>query len=149
MSTETNFDIPLVISVIALGLTVAVSIKEVVNLRDSRQKLRDDALEVLKELDHIINDANIHEDEGVYETDLSLKSYFQRNQVKIQTLANGLQERQTPLYPKDKTLPQLGELFEWMLRDFYCIHREEEERIRVWSQNIPDYYKRRNAIIVK
>ena len=141
--------IALVFSVCVSALAVGNMVRASINAISAQRQLRDEAENVLKDIDRIINDTNVYSEEEVYEVDLSLKSYFDENRVKIQDLANRLQKRQPALSHKDRSLPKLGALLEWVIRDFYHVDQEEEERIRIWSQNVPNYHQRKNDIIIK
>ena len=145
-------DLATIALIISLGMSALVALNMIrmfVNAKDAQRQLRKDAEDVLKNIDRIINDTNTYSDEEVYEVDLSLKSYFDENRVKIQDLANKLQARQPALSFKDRTLPELGKLLEWVIRDFYHADQDEEERIRIWSQNVPNYHQRKNDIIIR
>lgn len=146
MKVET---IVLIISICVSSVAIGNMARMAINAKYAQRQLRKDAEDVLRDIDRIINDTNAYSDEEIYEVDLSLKSYFDENRVKIQELANRLQARQPALSFKDPSLPKLGKLLEWVLRDFYHINQEEEERIRIWSQNIQNYHQRKNDIIAR
>ena len=139
-------EIMFALSISAFAITVLSQIRGLVHIRRKRKEMLEDACRIFGDLEVILNDVNSNDSEELYEVDLSLKSYFDDNEVKMQDLANRLHERQPWLYPKDQILPKIGDLLEWLIRDFYYMRQEEEERIRIWSRNIPEFHEKKSGI---
>ena len=57
-------------------------------------------------------------------------------------MASKLTAPQVWYFPKNQGLTDTGEMFEWLIRDFYDSTSDEEERIRIWSQNIPSFHSK-------
>ena len=134
------------LSISAFTITILSQIRGLAHIRRKRKEMLEDSRIIFGDLEVILNDVNSNDNEELYEVDLSLKSYFDDNEVKMQDLANRLHERQPWLYPKDQTLPKIGDLLEWLIRDFYYMRQEEEERIRIWSRNIQAFHEKKSGI---
>ena len=136
----------LIISILALSVTLAVTfITTTIHMRRATNKVNgmlDESEMLCMDLIAILKEYDSHNVEEEYEVDLSLKSYFNDNSVKILYLAKQLKEPQ-PWYIKNgKSLPKIGDLLVWLVENFYEPNSEEEERIRVWSQNTKQFFNK-------
>ena len=104
----------------------------------------DETHEICRDLKAMLNDVNLSDgSEERYEVDLSLRSYFGDNRQKIQRVAEKLREVRTGfLSRKDKKMNAFGEFLEWTVNEFYRYDYDEEERIRIWSQNVPEFHSK-------
>ena len=100
--------------------------------------------EICRDLKAMLNDVNLSDgSEERYEVDLSLRSYFGDNRQKIQRVAEKLRGARTGvLHKRDEKMNAFGEFLEWTVNEFYRYDYEEEERIRIWSQNIPEFHSK-------
>ena len=134
------------LSVSAFTIMVLSQVHGFVDTRRRKRQMLEDSSGVFGDLDAIIGDVSSNGGEELYEVDLSLKSYFDDNEVRMQDLANRLHEGLPWPYPKDQTLSMSGDLLEWLMCDFYRSRREEEERIRIWSRNIRKFHEKKSGI---
>ena len=104
----------------------------------------DETRDICQDLKAILNDVNLSDgSEERYEVDLSLRSYFGDNRQKIQRVAEKLREARTGvLHKRDKKMNAFGEFLEWTVNEFYRYDYDEEERIRIWSQNVPEFHSK-------
>ncbi len=133
----------LLISITALVVTIVIAIGQIYlklySIRKTQNEMKEDALMFCRDLKRILTDFDKDNEEERYEVDLSLKSYFNDNTVKIRSLSERLSEHQS-WYSKKPELKITSELLEWIIEDFYDNYSDEEERIRIWSQNIPAFH---------
>jgi len=131
---------------IALALSITAIIIPIVfklyNVKKTRDIMKHDAEMLCRDLKRILTDFDKDNEEELYEIDLSLTSYFKDNSLRIQELSIKLTQEQPWYYPKNNDLLIIGRMLEWMIRDFYNIVSEEEERIRIWSQNVPSFHSK-------
>ena len=110
----------------------------------------DEGLELLKEIDAILNDINLDDEDLLVAIDMSLMDYFNKHKSRIVFLSKELQERRTlPFNLMGKKYILLGSLLDWMFTRFYDAYQEDEERIRVWTNNVKEYRERRNNLVHK
>ena len=104
----------------------------------------DETHDICRDLKAILNDVNLSDgSEERYEVDLSLRSYFGNNRQKIQRVAEKLRGARTGvLHKRDEKMNAFGEFLEWTVNEFYRYDYEEEERIRIWSQNVPEFHSK-------
>ena len=138
---ETALSISIIALVTMFVITITQLILKVYSIKKSRDMMLDEAEMLCRDLKRILTDCDKNNEEELYEIDLSLTSYFKDNSLKLESLADRLSKSQVWYY-KNPILEQIGELLEWLLRDFYDGVSEEEERIRVWSQNIPKFHSK-------
>lgn len=138
MSSEGQLAIGL--SIIAIIAMVVISVVQIIfkiyNIKKIRDEMLDESEILCRDLKRILTDYDQDDEEERYEIDLSLISYFKDNSLKLESLARRLTEHQAWYY-RNPHLKQIGELLYWVINEFYDSTSDEEERIRIWSQNIP------------
>ena len=139
-----------ILSITAFTITIA----NLIYIHQKRTQIRKDVIKdinmICMDLKTILNDVelgsdpnNAYDPEEAYEVDASLMSYFDDNMAKIQQLIIRLQDVRTGfLSKKDEKLSEFGDLLSWTINVFYRRQYEEDERIRIWSKNIPEFHKK-------
>ena len=141
---------PIYSIIASAGISAAITatsliILHVMKIYNKKKNLLDDGELICKDLHTILSRDVISDDEDeMYEVDLSLKSYFVDNNVKLQNLANEFYNFRTLFGRKDNTMNSIGGLFEWLIHNFYNINFEEEERIRIWAKNTTNFFNMYN-----
>lgn len=134
-------NVPDIVAIVALLLSLFAVVAQIIKSHTSREQMRNDVNDLLKELDLILNGIELDDKDMLYDVDMSLRGYFEKHGPKIKGLAEQLHNSRTLLYRKNKSYRLHGEFLEWLITKFYESDQEEEERIRVWSNNIPRYKK--------
>ena len=131
-------------AVTAFSITVGKLFYDYRRYKGSKEDALDETHEICRDLKAILNDVNLSDgSEERYEVDLSLRSYFGDNRQKIQRVAEKLREARTGFFSRrDKKMNAFGEFLEWTVNEFYRYDYEEEERIRIWSQNVPEFHSK-------
>ena len=129
-----------ILAVIAFGMTVFHFTKDIFDQRRRNESLRNDAIILCNDLKSILTGINDDDDEEVYEIDLSLETYFDNNAIRIQDIITESRKPQKLFTRKDKKLVALVKLLEWLMNEFHSKVSDEEERIRIWSKNIPEFH---------
>lgn len=101
-----------------------------------------------KNLKSILDDVNPNNEEELYDIDSLLQTYFQENSVEIQRLINEINDRPLYLNVKRIDFKKTTDFLKWLF-EFYAIGQQEEERIRIWSQNIDNFHTRLNESVLK
>lgn len=114
-----------------------------------KKQLYNQGIKLLEDMDLILNDADLDNSDLLYEIDLSLMDYYKTNNADIIYVANKLRDIRTPLFrSEDEMCKSLGEFLDWMMRDFYEMNQDDEdERIRVWANNVKTYRKRKHGLM--
>ena len=128
-----------IVAIVALGVSLAVVAAQIIKIQTNRKQMRNDVNDLLKEMDLILNDIDLDDKDALYDIDMSLRGYYEKHGSKIEGLVDQLHKSRTLFYRKDKSSRSHGEFLEWLMTKFYESNQEEEERIRVWSKNIPRY----------
>ena len=128
----------------AFSITVGKLFYDYRRYKSGKEDALDETHEICRDLKAILNDVNLSDgSEERYEVDLSLRSYFGDNRQKIQRVAEKLREARTGFFSRrDKKMNAFGEFLEWTVNEFYRYDYEEEERIRIWSQNVPEFHSK-------
>ena len=136
--TEASFLLSTIVLIIVIVQTGFSRYK----IKKTQDMLAADAEMLCRDLEAILTDFDKDNQEELYEIDLSLRSYFNDNSLTLRDLANKLTVRQVWWGSKNEQLIVIGEMLEWLIKDFYDGISDEEERIRVWSQNVPDFHSK-------
>ncbi len=133
------------LSVIAIVCMIAISTLQLMfkfyNIKKERDVMISEAKILCMDLKRILTDCDKDNEEEIYEIELSLASYFKDNSLRLKLLADKLAESQ-PWYYKNSELKYIGKLLDWLISDFYDATSDEEERIRIWSQNVQGFHIR-------
>lgn len=130
---------------LALLVLVWSLVFKIHHIKSERKKLHQESKHILYELKTILQDAYTDDEELLYEIDLSLGRYYGKNSACLISLHSRIQDRGNPWYYRDKkklTLDDIADLLLWVAKDIYYPDYEEEERIRIWSQNVPEFFRR-------
>ena len=135
--------ISLILSIFASIIVIFQLINSLLKIRAERKYFYDESKNLTYRLKSILQDCNVDNSEELYEFDLSLSSYFNDWNNDLLSLSNSIKSHSQPwYYPKDKNLDNVSNLLIWISIEFYHPNDEEDERIRIWSQNISDFNKK-------
>ena len=124
--------------IFAIGIPLSLHVATV--YKNKHDMIRDAKI-FCGDIHTILVDFNADNEDEEYDVDSSLRSYFNNKNTKLQNLADDLRKRNSYFGRTDQTLYSVGELLEWLIRDFYVLNYEEDERIRIWSQNRQHFFE--------
>ncbi len=128
------FSLALVVASIIISFTL-----KIISIKKSNGEMLTGASILCKELDEIVNSLDTNDVDECYEAELSLRSYFHDNKSEFVDLIYKLKNHRSFFYRKNKSLLKISKLLEWIMNEFYLHEEEEDERIRIWSQNVDTF----------
>lgn len=134
----------IILSSTAIVITISKLLYDINKSKQENKDIWNRTDVVCKKLKEILNDVDLSEDsEEPYEVDLSLQSYFEESRGEIIDLIKDLRALRTGvLHKTDKRAVAFGNVLEWTIKEFYRADYEEEERIRIWTKNMPEFHSR-------